>query len=167
MLLGEIVHPGVIKLNLEAENKYEAIEELVDLLVDAHEVPLSLRNHLVESVVEREKSMSTGMDHGVALPHASSEKVDEIIGALGVAPEGIPFETLDGQPARLIILLIMPRRNFQGHVRTLAGIAHLLANPGFRESVINAPDVKTILRLIENAEQKEGLFKEYGGRSGA
>ena len=160
MQLGEILHQGVVKTRLEAENKYEAIEELVDLLIDAQDIPFSLRDHVVQAVLEREKSMSTGMDHGVALPHASSEKVDEIIGALGVAPEGIPFETLDGQPARLVILLIMPRRNFQGHVRTLAGIAHLLANPGFREAVINATEPKTILRLIENAERQEGLFKD-------
>ncbi len=160
MQLGEILHEGVIKTRLEAENKYETIEELVDLLIDAQDIPFSLRDHIVEAVLEREKSMSTGMDHGVALPHASSEKVDDIIGALGVAPEGIPFETLDGQPARLVILLIMPRHNFQGHVRTLAGIAHLLANPGFREAVINATEPKTVLRLIENAEQQEGLFKE-------
>ena len=160
MQLGEILHEGVIKTRLEAENKYETIEELVDLLIDAQDIPFSLRDHIVQAVLEREKSMSTGMDHGVALPHASSEKVDDIIGALGVAPEGIPFETLDGQPARLVILLIMPRHNFQGHVRTLAGIAHLLANPGFREAVINATEPKTVLRLIENAEQQEGLFKE-------
>ncbi len=160
MQLGEILHEGVIKTRLEAGNKYEAIEELLDLLIEAQDIPGDLRDHVMEVVLEREKSMSTGMDHGVALPHASSEKIDDIVGALGVAPDGIPFETLDGQPARLVILLLMPRRNYQGHVRTLAGIAHLLANPGFREAVINATEPKTILRLVENAEKREGLFKQ-------
>ena len=159
MLLGEILHSGLIKLNLDAQTKEEAIEELVDLLVEAGKAPEDLRQHLLDVVMEREQTMSTGMDHGIALPHASSDKVDQIMGALGSAPEGIPFDTLDGEPARLVILLILPRHNFQGHVRTLAGIAHLLSNPGFRESIITAPDAKTVLDIVEKAEHQNSLFK--------
>lgn len=73
MLLSEMLHARVVKTHLEAENKYEAIEELVDLLIEAHEIPLSLRDHVVEVITERERSMSTGMEHGIALPHGSSE----------------------------------------------------------------------------------------------
>ncbi|MFP4173078.1 MAG: PTS sugar transporter subunit IIA [Candidatus Hydrogenedentota bacterium] len=158
MLLGEILHSGVVKLNLNAKNKDEAIEELVDLLVEGGAAPSDLRQHLLDVVMERERTMSTGMDHGVALPHASSDQVNQIIGALGSAPEGIPFNTLDGEPARLLILLILPRHNFQGHVRTLAGIAHLLSNPGFRESIIEAPDPNTVLEIIYKAEHENNLF---------
>ena len=159
MLLGEILHSGLIKLNLDAQTKEEAIEELVDLLVEAGKAPEDLRQHLLDVVMEREQTMSTGMDHGIALPHASSDKINQIIGALGTTPEGIPFNTLDGEPARLLILLVLPRHNFQGHVRTLAGIAHLLSNPGFRESIINAPDEKTVLDIVEKAEHQNSLFK--------
>jgi len=159
MLLGEILHSGVIKLNLDAQTKDEAIEELVDLLVEGGDASPDLRQHLLDVVMEREQTMSTGMDHGVALPHASSDKVNQIMGALGSAPEGIPFDTLDGEPARLLILLILPRHNFQGHVRTLAGIAHLLSNPGFRESIITATDAQTVLDIIEKTEHQNSLFK--------
>ena len=159
MLLGEILHSGVVKLNLDAQTKDEAIEELVDLLVEAGDASPDLRQHLLDVVMEREQTMSTGMDHGIALPHASSDKVNQIIGALGSAPEGIPFDTLDGEPARLLILLILPRHNFQGHVRTLAGIAHLLSNPGFRESIITAPDAQSVLDIIEKTEHQNSLFK--------
>ena len=79
MLLGEILHKDVIKIELDAETKNEAIEELVDLLVEAHEVPLSLRDHIVDMVMTRERSMSTGMEHGIALPHGASDRVDDII----------------------------------------------------------------------------------------
>ena len=160
MLLSEILHEQVVKTGLEAETKHEAIEELVDMLVEAHEIPLSLREHIVEAVTERESSMSTGMEHGIALPHAATDRINDIIGALGVAQHDIPFESVDGRPARLIILLVLPRDNFQGHVRTLAGIAHLLQNNALREKLIAAPDVQTVLQLIEEEEDHE-VFDQF------
>lgn len=160
MLLGEILHAGVVKTNLEADNKIEAIEELVDILVETHEIPLQLRDHVVEVVTQREQSMSTGMEHGIALPHGSTDRVDDIIGALGISQKGIPFETLDGLPAKVVILLIIPKRNFPGHVRTLAGIAHLLNNEAFRQALIAAHDVDSLLQLIEQEEDKDAFLDQ-------
>ncbi|MFO7973775.1 MAG: PTS sugar transporter subunit IIA [Candidatus Hydrogenedentota bacterium] len=157
MLLGEILHPEVVKVDLEAENKYEAIDELVDLLVESHEIPVTLREHVVEVVVEREKSMSTGMEHGIALPHGATDRVDDIIGALGVSRRGIPFESLDGQPAHIVILLILPKNKFQAHVRTLGGIAHLMSNANLREALKNAADGESVLHLIEEEEDRASL----------
>lgn len=162
MLLGEILHAEVIKTDLEARTKTEAIEELIDLLVEAHEIPIALRDHVVETVIERENSISTGMEFGVALPHGSTDRVDDIIGALGISRKGVPFDSIDGLPARLIILLVLPRHKFQAHVRTLGGIAHLLSNASFREALVKAPDVAGVLSLIEGQEDRES-FKEYRG----
>lgn len=156
MLLGDILHEGVIEPNLDARDKYDAIEQLIDLLVKSNEAPASVRNHLVEAVEERERSLSTGMEHGVALPHGASDRIEEIVAALGLSHEGVPFETLDGEPAHLILLLVMPRRNFQGHVRTLAGIAHLLNNAAFRDSLMAARTVDEVLELI-NAEERRDV----------
>lgn len=154
MLLGEILHPEVVKTTLEAENKYEAIDELVDLLVESHEIPVTLRDHIVEVVVEREKSLSTGMEHGIALPHGATDAVDDIIGALGISRRGLPFESLDSQPAHIVILLVLPKNKFQAHVRTLGGIAHLMSNANLRQALKNAPDSQTVLRLIEEEEDR-------------
>ena len=154
MLLGEILHPEVVKTTLEAENKYEAIDELVDLLVESHEIPVTLRDHIVEVVVEREKSLSTGMEHGIALPHGATDAVDDIIGALGISRRGLPFESLDGQPAHIVILLVLPKNKFQAHVRTLGGIAHLMSNANLRQALKIAPDSQTVLRLIEEEEDR-------------
>jgi mannitol/fructose-specific phosphotransferase system IIA component (Ntr-type) len=158
MLLGEILRPGVVKTRLEARDKLEAIEELVDVLVEAHEIPLSLRDHVVEAVVERERSMSTGMEHGVALPHGSISELDDIVGALGIAGDGIPFESIDGRPAQLIILLVLPKDKFQAHVRTLAGIAHLLQNASLRDSLLRAPEARAVIDLIEQEEDRDTFF---------
>ncbi len=160
MLLGELLHDGVIKTGLEAKNKVDAIEELIDLLVEAHEIPISQRDPVVEAVMARERSMSTGMEKGIALPHGASDRIDDIIAALGVVPAGIPFESLDGRPAKLIVLLILPKDKYQSHVRTLAGIAHLLKNENLREMLINAESPEEILRHIEMEEEKE-LFDTY------
>ncbi|HQH54878.1 MAG TPA: PTS sugar transporter subunit IIA [Candidatus Hydrogenedentes bacterium] len=157
MLLGDILHPEVVKTSLEAENKYEAIDELVDLLVESHEIPVALRDHILEVVTEREKSMSTGMEHGIALPHGATDRVDDIIGALGVSRRGVPFESLDGQPAHVIILLVLPKNKFQAHVRTLGGIAHLMSNAGLREALKNAGDSASVLKLVEEEEDRAAL----------
>jgi mannitol/fructose-specific phosphotransferase system IIA component (Ntr-type) len=155
MLLGELLHSGVVKIGLEATNKTEVIEELVDLLVEGHEITLAMRNHVIETVMEREKTMSTGMENGIALPHGSTDRVDDIVAALGIAPQGVPFESLDGQPARIIILLIMPKNKFQAHVRTLAGIAHLVGNETMRSLLLRSENPEDMLELIEKEESKD------------
>ena len=86
--------------------------------------------------------------------------INSFIAALGIAPRGIPFECLDGRPAKLFILLILPKKKFQSHVRTLAGIAHVMRQESFRRALVDAPDVDTVLDLIENEEDKAGLHDD-------
>lgn len=155
MLLGEILHRGVIKTRLESTEKFAAIEELVNLLAEAGDVPPHLLSHVRDVVFAREHSMSTGLEQGVALPHGSTDQLDRIIGALGLAPEGLPFDSIDKQDARLVVLVILPRKKFQAHVRTLAGIAHLLHARAFRERLVSAKTVDEVLALIATEEEKE------------
>jgi mannitol/fructose-specific phosphotransferase system IIA component (Ntr-type) len=162
MLLGEMIHAGVIKTPLAATEKHAAIMELVNLLVESGDLAPELREHVLEIVLQRERSMSTGMHHGIALPHGSSERINRIIGALGLSRDGIPFDSMDGLPAKVFVLLVLPRDNFQGHVRTLAGIAHLLGNAAFRNALMQAEDEKAVLRLIETEEQSGLLGKLRG-----
>ena len=152
MLLGELLNEAAIKVGMIAQTKFDAIEQLVDALVAAGEVPPDLRDHVVEVVLDREHSMSTGMEHGVALPHGHSDRLTGMVAALGIAPGGIPFDSLDGQPAHIIALLALPKGKQPGYVRTLAGIAHLLRDADFRERLIAAPDARTALELIREVE---------------
>ncbi len=160
MLLGEIIHRGVITTALSAEDAHAAIEELVGLLVETRDIPLSHREHVIEAVKAREESMSTGMEAGVALPHGSSDRIPNLVGALGISREGIPFGCLDGQPARLILLLVLPRDEFQVHVRTLAGISHLLNEASFRKALMAAPDADAIIKLIRT-EERGSIFDRF------
>ncbi len=152
MLLGEILHRAVIKTDLEASTKDAAIAELIDLLIDAKDLTPNLREPVLHALYARERSMSTGMEMGIALPHGTSPGIPNLVGALGISAAGIDWQCLDDQPARLIMLLVLPRHEFQVHVRTLAGISHLLNGESFRNALINAPNADTILKLIRKEE---------------
>ena len=96
MKLSEILNEDEIKVNLEAEDKFEAIEELIDLLISEHEVSLRDRDNIIEVVFQREKSVSTGVGGGMAIPHGTVDCIDEIVGAVGISANGIDFESIDG-----------------------------------------------------------------------
>ena len=112
----------------------------------------------------REESMATGMELGVALPHGASVRVGNVFGALGVSKEGIDFDCLDGLPARLIMLLVVPKDEFHVHVRTLAGISHLLNDQAFRERLLEAESADVILRSIR-MEEKGSFFQRLRGKA--
>ena len=160
MLLGQILHKGVITSSLQAEDKFAAIEELTQLLVATGDIHSSLRDHVVEVVTAREQSMATGMEQGIALPHGASARIENIFGALGVSQRGIPFGCLDGRPATLIVLLVLPRDEFRVQVRTLAGISHLLNEDDFRKALIEAPNPDAILKLVRS-EERSSVFDRF------
>ncbi len=159
MNLSEMIQEDVIKVGLEATNKWEAIEELIDVLVDAHELRLTDRTQVTEAVVAREKSMSTGLEHGLAVPHGAVDCVNDIVASLGVSRNGIPFQSADGAPAYLIALLVIPKGSFQRHVRTLAAIARLAGSADLRQKIIAAGTAGEVFRVIYDQEvaQKQEL----------
>ena len=156
MRLTEILREDIIKVNLDATNKWEAIQELVDLLISAHELRLTDRHEIIESVFARERSLSTGLEHGIAVPHTVAHCVEEVIGALGISQKGIPFESRDDQPAKLVILLLIPQGAFQRHVRTLAGIARLGVNPELRNQLFDAKSAADVMDVLVRADSLHG-----------
>ena len=156
MRLTEILREDIIRVNLYATNKWEAIQELVDLLISAHELRLIDRNEVIESVFTRERSLSTGLEHGVAVPHAVVNCVEDVIAALGTSQAGIPFESHDGKPAKLVILLLIPQGAFQRHVRTLAGIARLGTNPELRNGLFESKSSSEVMDILVRADSLHG-----------
>jgi len=152
VLLSELIQEDVIKVGLSARDKWEAIDELVDVLVAAHELRLADRMTVIEAVRIRENSFSTGLKYGLAVPHGSVDCVGEILAALGTSAAGIPFESADGQPARLVVLLVIPKGTFQQHVRTLAGVSRLATRPEMREKVLAAATPAELADAIRDFE---------------
>lgn len=152
MLLSELIQEDLIQTGLEAVDKWEAIEVLTDLLIAAHEIRLTDRGEVLQALTVRERSLSTGLEHGLAVPHGAVECVSEIIACLGVSRTGVPFESMDGKPAHLIVLLVIPKGSFQQHVRTLAAIARLASNPELRRRIIAAENAREVVAAIHELE---------------
>ena len=148
MTLSDIVRADHIEADLKADDRWAAIDELVDRLISSGAIKDENREAIIEVIKKRESSMSTGIGFGIGIPHAATEDIDEVVGALGRSKNGIDFEALDNQPVNLVVLFLVPQGQFQKHLNTLANIAKLLHNRDFRESLENAPDAAAIQQII-------------------
>lgn len=150
MALYELLDPSCIVLELQADTKEGVIEELVDVLERAGRI--SDRGDVLDAVMERESAMSTGLEEGLAVPHAKSGAVSTLTAALGVKRDGLDFESADGKPTRIVFLLIAELNNPGPHVRALAKIARLLSDAQIRAALINAKSADEVLALIKRHE---------------
>ncbi len=148
MLLGEILSEEQIVPELKAKDRWQAIDELLDLLVAKGRIKAESREAICQVVKKRETSMSTGIGFGIGIPHASTDLIDEVTGAFGRSPEGVNFDALDNQPVKLVMLFLVPQGQFQKHLHTLANIAKLLHNKDFRLALEQAPDAASMLETI-------------------
>ena len=96
--------------------------------------------------------MTTGMEDGIAIPHAAVDDIPDVIAVLGIAPEGVPFETLDGAPARILVCLAIPRSKKLQHIRTLAEIAKLLSRAEVRQRILGCDAPQQVLEVIAAEE---------------
>ena len=92
--------------------------------------------------------MSTGIGFGIGIPHASTDLIPEVVGALGRSSKGINFDALDNQPVNLVMLFLVPQGQFQRHLHTLASIAKLLHIKEFRQELEQAPDAQAMFQVI-------------------
>jgi mannitol/fructose-specific phosphotransferase system IIA component (Ntr-type) len=127
--------PGVNVVDLRAQDRWQAIEELLNHLVANRMIPTEHRDSIARSVRRRESGMSTGIGFGIGIPHASTELVPEVVAMVGRSRKGIQFDALDGKPVHLVLLFLVPAGQFQKHVNTLANIAKLLHRQDFRDGL--------------------------------
>ncbi len=135
---------------MAADERWGAIVELVDLLVKESKIKAADREVVLTALRQREETMSTGIGFGIAIPHASSDRVTEVVAAFGRSSKGIEFDSLDNAPVRYIVLFVVPRDQFQVHLRTLAAIAKLLNDRTVREALGTAADAKEILAIFKS-----------------
>jgi len=129
MLISDLFKPEFIKIDLEAEDKDEAFEELVDTFCQAS--GLAVREDALEAVMERERKMSTGVQKGIAIPHGKTSAVDKAYGVLGISRKGIDYDALDDQPVYILFMILIPQAESEVHLRILKRLAELLQNPQF------------------------------------
>src|SRR5437879_13117772 len=150
MNLGDILSPAQIVPEMQAANRWEAIDELINNLVQTGKIKVENRDQIAAAVKKRETSMSTGIGFGIGIPHASTDLIFEVVGALGRSRTGVNFDALDNQPVKLVMLFLVPQGQFQKHLHTLANIAKLLHKADFRQALEQAPDADTMLKIIRS-----------------
>ena len=151
MTLMEILSGKSLIVGLQGQNKREILEELVDTLEVGDKI--TDRDKVLEAVLQREEIMSTGIGHGIAIPHGKSEYVTELGGVLGLKREGVDFDALDGQPTYIFFLLVSPMDVSGPHIKALARISRLLKGEDFRQRLIHAADKETAIQILEEEEK--------------
>lgn len=147
MSLIDLVNENIIKTPMAATDKPEALRELVQVLVDAGQTESFAA--VLEAVLEREDKMSTGLQDGIAVPHGKTHAVSGLKLVIGIAPQGIEFDALDGEPARLFFLLVAPPDQSGPHVQALAEIAKLAQSKAFCKALMAAKDAAEVVALIK------------------
>jgi len=133
-----------------AKNRWEMIEEMVELAAKNKDIPAEDAEAIKNALIEREKSMSTGIGNGVAIPHCSTTKVTEITTVMALSPKGINFEAIDNEPVKIIILLIVPKDKLTQHIKTLANIAKMMSDVKLREEILSLKTADAILKTLKN-----------------
>lgn len=149
MTLGDILTPDSIVPELQARDRWEAIDELIRRLVSAGRIKPEDQEAVTQVVRRRETSMSTGIGYGIGIPHASTDLISEVVGALGRSPAGIDFDALDNQAVSLVMLFLVSQGQFQKHLHTLADIAKLLHKREFRQALEDAKDAEAMYEVIQ------------------
>ncbi len=154
MELHRLFAPEDLLVGFEPRDKWDAIQKLVEHLIGRGLLPKSSAERVLEQVLARERSMSTGMERGVAIPHAAVDEVTKVTACMGIVSRasGLSFESIDGQPARLIVLLVIPKAQKLLHIRTLADVARVLSNDAIRSSLIGAATQREAWEALSRGE---------------
>jgi mannitol/fructose-specific phosphotransferase system IIA component (Ntr-type) len=151
MTLGNLLSKDQIIPEMRASERQDAIVELVDVLVAQNHIRAEDRDVVLGALRAREATMSTGIGFGIAIPHASSDRVSKVVAAFGRSSTGIEFDALDNAPVRFVVLFVVPKDQFQTHLRTLAAIAKFLNDRSVRERLGTADSADAILQIFESS----------------
>ena len=154
VVLSELLSPRSINLDLQSADRDSVLSELVNQIPQLAKQPAA-RQTLLRALQEREQLHSTGIGDGIALPHARNALVGLVDGALmvfGRHARGIPFDAIDGVPARLFFLLLAP--TVTQHLAILARLSRILRDPTLRQNLLAAASAEQVIALIREAEAK-------------
>jgi fructose-specific phosphotransferase system IIA component len=152
MRLTEILKPANIKIPLESKTKTEAIAELVNVLAAAGDV--SDPKKVLDAVLEREQTRTTGIGNGLAIPHGKCTGTKDLVMAIGRAATPIDFQSIDGRPVSIIWMLASPPDKTGPHIHALARISRLMTLDKFRAQLLAAKTPQEAYDIIiaqENA----------------
>jgi mannitol/fructose-specific phosphotransferase system IIA component (Ntr-type) len=151
VLLTELLSPARVVVPLPADDRQTAIAALTRRLA---ELAGAQYQEVLGAVLERESVLSTGIGFGVAIPHARSAAVRELIMVAGVTPRPVPFDAIDGEPVRLLFLIVGPEASAGSHVKILSRIARLVRRESVRQQLFEAVDADAFCHVLLDAEAR-------------
>lgn len=153
MNLHALLNAETVLPNLEAGSKKDLINSLVNTLEGI--LPSGDELEAVrKAVFEREKIMSTGVGKGLAIPHAKTPVVEENLAAFALLKEGLPFDSIDNEPVRLVFLLVGPESKNSLHIKLLSRISRLMNSASFREKILQCTTSEELLEAFRIEEEK-------------
>lgn len=155
MRITDLLKSESIALGQKPADKQSAIRQLADLMAASGN--LSDKEQYLKDVFAREASGTTGLGDGIATPHAKSTGVKEAGLAAMTVPEGMDFESMDGNPARLFFMIAAPDSANDAHIQILQQLAMMIMDPDFKEALIAAKTKEEFLHLIDLKE--DGKFE--------
>jgi mannitol/fructose-specific phosphotransferase system IIA component (Ntr-type) len=151
MQLKELFRTPDVLVGFKAQDKWDAIERIIRHLESEGRFGSDQTCDLLEAVLGRERSMSTGMEHGLAMPHAAVEGLEDVVASLAICSEAdaLDFESTDASATRMVVLLLIPKKQKLLHIRTLAEIARLMSKSHVRQTLLGATDSATAWGVLE------------------
>ena len=146
-----LVTADCVSTALKGETKEEILTELVNILFSRGR--LNYRDLVLKDVLEREKMMSSGMQHGIAIPHVKTDGINDIAIAVGIKREGIDFESVDGEKSRIFILIVSPRKTNSPYIQLMVAISTVLQDEKLREKLINSVNPQDVVKLFNGARR--------------
>ena len=146
MDLRTVLTPETVNLHLKGTTKDEIIDELLDILVKAGKA--SDKNSARDCVMERERKMSTGMKHGIAIPHGKTDTVSDLIACIGISDKAVDFDSLDQEPCRIFIMTLSPVNKTGPHLQFLAEVSLLFKSAEKRAQILNTQDKLEVIKIL-------------------
>ena len=156
MRMSDFVVRDAIVPELSAPTKEGVIREMVESLRAAGYFKGGEPDDIVRAILKRELLGSTGIGRGVAIPHTKHNSVDRLVGTVAVSKGGVPFESLDGEPVHVFVLLISPQDRPGDHLRALENVSRSLRDDGFVRSLRQAGSRDAIWGQIADADSQPG-----------
>jgi PTS system fructose-specific IIA component/PTS system nitrogen regulatory IIA component len=155
MKFSDFVCTSAIRADLQADDKETVITELVTCLVDSARVSVDDRDSIVQAIMKREELGSTGIGKGVAVPHTKHPSVERLVGTVGVSPDGVDFNSLDGEKVQLFFMLLSPPDRPGDHLRALESISKQLREDTFCRFLKQSKSAEDIQLLLEEADNNQ------------
>lgn len=149
--MSRLLAPDRVRIPLESRDKAGLIGELAELVATVSGVPDEAAA-IRQAVEEREAVLSTGIGGGVAIPHGKTGVVGGLVMVAGIVPEPVDFESLDGEPVRILLMLVGPESAAGLHVKTLSRISRLLRHDAVKEALVESETAEEFLAVVRAAE---------------